>query len=602
MIRMKRMIAAALVLLPATTDTAVAKIPHVQQVPQRDARPAPAAAAVPAAPTGTATVSGKVVADATGAPVGLATVVLIGTRSGVLKVTSADREGAFTFWALPADRYTVGASKLPYLGAVSGARRPARSGSPVIVADAETVADVMIRLPLGAALSGTVYDEHGRPAPGVPVMVQQRKAQNGERILVRAPAGGVTTDDRGHYRVFGLPPGEYLISSAGTHQPVPARALTDADVDAALAGGGAAYAPPPDEATAVAPVYYPGTTRSADAAGVLLAAGEDKHGLDFRLERVRPMRIEGTVSTADGSPIPPTLEVLLTGAPGTGPLSTSATSRVTPDGRFSLPNQVPNTYQILARTPRQSPLMATAFVEVTGVSDVSGVQLVLAPPLSVAGRVVAGGAVPSSRPSSLANQRFQLTPVLTSRTGITAPSSTPTDVSGQFTVTGVFPGLYMLTGAPFFGASGDSVTWGLASVFIDGADVTDRAFDISAETPPKEVVATITDQWQEISGRVTNTEGAGVTDYTMLAFPVDEAYWLHNSRRIVTAQPAGDGRYQLGGPGPALLPAGEYFLATVTDVSKDEQYDPAFLKALVPAAIKVTLGAGERKTQDVRVQ
>ena len=137
---------------------------------------------------------------------------------------------------------------------------------------------------------------------------------------------------------------------------------------------------------------------------------------------------------------------------------------------------------------------------------------------------------------------------------------------------------------------------------IDGIDVTDRALDIAAETPPKEIVATLTNEWQEIAGRVTNGEGAGVSDYTMLAFPVDDAYWLHNSRRIVTTLPAGDGRYQLGGPGPALLPAGEYYLAAVTDVSKDEQYDPAFLKALIPGAIKITLGAGERKTQDVRVQ
>jgi len=568
---------------------------------QRDARPAPAAAAVPAAPTGTATLSGKVVADGSGAPVGLATVVLIGTRSGVLKVTSADREGVFSFSALPADGYTIGASKLPYLGAVAGARRPARPGSPVVVINGATVTDVTIRLPLGAALSGTIYDESGRPALGVQVSAQQRKMQNGERILVRTGAG-VTTDDEGRYRIFGLPPGEYLVSAAGTHQPVPARVLTEADVDAALAGGGAGYVAPPDEATAAAPMYYPGTPRSTDAVGVLLAAGDDKQGLDFRLERVRPVRIEGTVSTADGTPVPPATMVTLTGAPGMSVLSSGATSRITPDGRFSLPNQVPNTYQVLARAQGPSPLLGMALVEVTGVSDVSGLQLVLAPPLSVAGRIVAGGAVPAARPSSLANQRLQFTPVLTSMTGLVAPTTAPSDASGQFTVNGVFPGRYMVTGAPFFGASGDSVTWGLASVRIDGADVTDRAFDVSAETPPKEIVATLTDQWQEIAGRVTNTDGAGVSDYTMLVFPVDEAYWLHNSRRIVTTQPAGDGRYQLGGPGPALLPAGEYYLAAVTDVSKDEQNDPAFLKALIPAAIRITLGTGDRKTQDVRVQ
>ena len=51
-----------------------------------------------------------------------------------------------------------------------------------------------------------------------------------------------------------------------------------------------------------------------------------------------------------------------------------------------------------------------------------------------------------------------------------------------------------------------------------------------------------------------------------------------------------------------MLPAGEYYLAAVTDVSKDEQYDAAFLKSLVPASLKVALAPGQRVTQHVRVQ
>ena len=70
----------------------------------------------------------------------------------------------------------------------------------------------------------------------------------------------------------------------------------------------------------------------------------------------------------------------------------------------------------------------------------------------------------------------------------------------------------------------------------------------------------------------------------------------------MTAQPGTDGRYRLGGPGPAILPAGEYYLAAVTDVSKDEQYDPAFLKSLVAASIRITLAPGQKATQDIRVQ
>src|SRR5687767_14612579 len=64
-----------------------------KQVPQRDTRKpvAPVTNAAPA-PEGTAGLSGTVVADASGTPVRLAYVVLIGAGTGVLKVTSSRSE------------------------------------------------------------------------------------------------------------------------------------------------------------------------------------------------------------------------------------------------------------------------------------------------------------------------------------------------------------------------------------------------------------------------------------------------------------------------------------------------------------------------------
>lgn len=581
--------------------TLVCAAPTLAQ--QRDARPTPPPTTVAPAPTGTASLSGTVVADATGTPLGHATVALIGTRTGVLKVTSTNRDGQFSFTALPADRYTVGASKLPYLGGVAGARRPARPGSPVVVADGAAVRELTIRLPLGAAVSGTVYDEKGTPVPSAPVSVQQRKMQNGERIFVSVPGGNAVTDDRGHYRVHGLVPGEYVVSVMAQHRTAAwVRALTDAEVDEALAGRPAltvdmATAPVPGTSPPQASVFYPGTTRVADAGGVLLAAGEDRQNIDVRLEAAQPSRIEGVVLTADGSAVPQ-LSVLMTTAAGSSPTSSGVAVRAGADGRFSIPPQAPGTYVLTASTFGAQPLVSVATVEANGV-DVTGVQLVLQNPMTLAGRLVT---TTSTRSPSLSGHRFQLSALSAALRGAGGSQVSPSSATGQFQVTNLMPGRFVFTGAPFFGASGDSVAWGLASVVIDGTDVTDRAFDVSAEAPPKEIVASLTNEWQEITGRVTNADGAGVSDYTMLAFPVDEAYWLHNSRRIVTTQPAGDGRYQLGGPGPGLLPAGEYYLAAVTDVSKDEQFDPAFLKALIPSAIKITLGVGERKAQDVRVQ
>lgn len=584
--------------LLACTIIAAASVSASKQVPQRDTRKpvTPVANAAPA-PEGTGTLTGTVVADASGAPVRLAYVVLIGAGTGVLKVTSSDSAGKFSFTKLPADRYTVGASKLPYLGAVAGARRAARPGVPIVLANGAAVTNVAIRLPMSAAISGVVYDERGQPAPGVMVGLQQRKMQNGERVVI--PTGfGATTDDRGAYRVYGLAPGEYFVTARPQNSAqfaAGARALTDAEVDAALRGS--PLPPPPpgfDPNMSFATVYYPGTVRGDDAQPVLVATGEDRQNIDLRLERVRNGRVEGTVATSDGQPLPQVV-VFMSSALGGG----ISTLRVgPPEGKFSF-SAAPGVFTLLARatTGADGPF-AFAQVDMTGM-DVTGVQMVLQPPLTFAGRLSAKG---TATLPSLSGHRIQITPVSRALGSISVATIGPTNATGEFTVSGLVPGRYVIGNAPFFGASTASVVWGLESVAVDGMDVTDLPVTIGPESVPKEVAVVISDRWQELSGRLTDGAGRGISDYTVMLFPVNDAYWVNGSRRIVISQPGTDGKFTIGGPGPSLLPAGDYYLAAVTDVSKDEQYDPAFLQSLVGAAIKVTLRPGEKSTQDLRVR
>ena len=94
----------------------------------------------PAPPAGTGSISGAVVAAEAGArPLRLASVVIIGAGTGTLRVKSSDANGRFVFADLPADRYVIGASKSPYLGAVAGARRPARSGTSIALGNGEQI-------------------------------------------------------------------------------------------------------------------------------------------------------------------------------------------------------------------------------------------------------------------------------------------------------------------------------------------------------------------------------------------------------------------------------------------------------------------------------
>lgn len=563
---------------------AVAAIAPQTQTPVRDLRTAPPP------PAGTAVIRGMVVADATGGAVRLAHVVAIGALTGTLRVTTTDPEGRFTFESLPADRYQVAASKAPYLGAIAGARRPARPGSPVVVAAGQTVDGVSIRLPMGAAVSGTIADELGRPGGEIAVALMQWRTQGGERELVSARVASVRTDERGRYRLYGLPPGEYVVSAMGTAFTAMGRQLSVSEVDAAIKG--VPVVPQPAPPTQVAPVYFPGTPRPADAVPIVLQAGDDRQGVDFRLEFVRPARIEGVVATSDGTP--PTGTMVQMSARGSA-LSRSTISRVGPDGRFGVAGMPPGTYVAIAQgSGALAGQAAAATIELSG-QEVERVILTMRPAMTLTGRLAFDGA----SPPALAGRRIPVQ-ALSATAGNIAASAT--DTAGAFSIAPIMPGRYILGGPLFFGAASmDSVAWTLQSVVADGRDITDLPLEIT-DRIPKDLVVTYTDKWQELSGRLTTASGAPAAEFTVIAFPANRNYWLPASRRIVTARPGTNGEFALSGPGLATLPPGEYLIAAVTDIDRNEQHDPAFLATLVTGAVPVTLSLGGRMVQDLRIR
>ena len=551
----------------------------------------------PVAPAlaGTGALGGAVTNDDGSKPVRNAYVVLIGTGKGVVKVTSTDGDGKFMFTALPADRYTVGVSKPPYLGTVAGAQRPARPGTPIALADAQKISNVAIRMPMGAAITGVVTDEKGQPGTAVQVTLQQWRMQGGQRTLV--PAGSAATDDRGRYRFFGLQPGEYLVAGMRNASPAIPRTLSAQEVDAALRGGPTPAAPPVVVPTArYAPVFYPGTTRATDAMPISVGIGEERPNVDFKLELVQTSRVEGTVATSDGQPIT-TGTVLLTTS-GSSSVPSAQIGRILPDGRFAFTNIAPGTFALLALTagPTASQYAQTA-IEVAG-GDVFGVQLTMRPLLSFQGSLAFRGAAAAP---ALAGRRIPVKNLAPSSSSTTATVQLTT-ATGAFTVGSVLPGPYLIGGPLGFGPNTDTMTWALESVMVDGRDVTDLPINITADTVPQSVVVTYSDRFQELSGRITRSTGAPVSEHTIIVFPEEKAYWMSGSRRILTTRPGTDGKFTLSGAGPTTLPPGKYLLAAVTDIDRDEQFDPAFLAALVPAAVPITLQPGDKKVQDLIIK
>jgi hypothetical protein len=94
---------------------------------------------------------------------------------------------------------------------------------------------------------------------------------------------------------------------------------------------------------------------------------------------------------------------------------------------------------------------------------------------------------------------------------------------------------------------------------------------------------------------MTDPVGKPAPGYTLILFAADGRFWTPQSRRIQTARPASDGRYAF-----RSMPAGDYRLIAVEDVEPGQWFDPAFLKELLGASLTVSLGPGEKRTQDIR--
>jgi hypothetical protein len=577
-----------------------------------------------------AEVSG-VVTDEAGQPVRRAFVELSYSRRMWRQVVVTGTDGRFTFMNVPAGAYDLAATRPPFLPARYGATLPGGKGITLVLTDAARVTDTRLTLVRGAVIAGRVTDERGDASSGIVVRLSRRTGGANGTAFERVDSYA-NTDDRGEYRIFGLAPGEYLVTAApaGSGQSTDVRVTTQAAIDRALHGEGrdgaaarsrdsSVGAPAPGAGArttvAMAPVYYPGTTNAALASVVTLAVGEERARIDFQMQVVRTARMSGTVSSVEG-PLPDGLFVTMlpTAFTRTQALSPITVS-VSHDGAFSFAGVPPGDYLIAAgpgsqitatgegasRTvfggnpPRVTSDAPSSFgaasVRVDG-ADVSGVVVTIQRGLDVAGRVAlvgasAMGAVPMSVVLKPAEEVSQIV-----RQAFAARPDAP---SGRFVISGVTPGRYRLGVAmPLPVDSLAPPLWTLRSATLRGENVTDLPFDLARDAEPLDLVVTMTDRLASLQGQFRDASARPVTEFSVVLFPVDRAFWSWNSRRVLATRPSSDGNFRF-----ADVPPGDYWLAAAAGLESSAWFETGLLEQLTAAAIRVSVAEGERKTQDI---
>ena len=164
---------------------------------------------------------------------------------------------------------------------------------------------------------------------------------------------------------------------------------------------------------------------------------------------------------------------------------------------------------------------------------------------------------------------------------------------GSFLIQGVGPAQYVLSCQ----LPGDTALfWKARTAVHDGRDLFD-AFIEGPNVQFRDVVITVSDKRTELSGVLQSASGQPTTDYYVIAFSANRNDWRVGARRNQSARPATDGRFVFND-----LPAGEYFIAALTDLDPAEWQTPAFLDQAVSASIKVSLAEGEKKRTDIRIK
>jgi uncharacterized protein (DUF2141 family) len=558
----------------------------------------------------------------------------------------SDAQGRFSFVALPPGRFVIEATRDGFLPASYGQKKPGKVGTPIELANGQRV-EITVPMTRGSAITGTIVDEFGDPLVRANVrllsMVTNQNGVRRMRVVAQVP-----TDDRGVYRFFQLAPDRYLVSATPV---LPAdRALLSLSEAASMsslsvadvffnffngdffmeAGGGPglveidgagsawivgplndADGSPAPEPEGFAPTYHPMSTTATHSVTVA-ADGLNEHvGVDIRVLPVRTATIRGTVVGLPSTGIP--VQVLLhTVEPGEEP--TSLTAAVDPNGEFTLPSVAPGQYTVYAQTLPGSPSDRTvvtngavqtaipaarvaAFDRLHGRTTITvdgpntaPVVVALRPGRSISGRVVRDLANPPTGAAARAVTRISITPSPVPA-GLPAFNTSPqvdVDADGLFVLPGIRPGRYFLR------ASGPGT---VRSVMWNGVETLDFPLEVTAESDIVEVVMTLTDKLSDLSGAVTDTAGRPVYEATVIAVATDSRYWTLGTRRVVTSQPAADGRYTFRG-----LPPGEYRLAVVTDFELENRLDPVYLRQLFAISTTVTVGEGGTVRQDLKLR
>jgi Carboxypeptidase regulatory-like domain len=353
-----------------------------------------------------ATITGKVTIKGKGAP-GIA-VVLVLNVEGQHRTTRhkafTDDMGTYRITNVPPGNYRA-ETVAPAFVAANGFPSPFVKSVTLLINKDETVENIDFDLVRGGVITGKVTDSDGRPLVEETVSLSSAESNPGYAFSgIRA----THTDDRGVYRIFGLPPGNYKVAAGRNSLPHSV------------------------ESSGFRQTFHPDATDVSQATTINVTEGSETTNVDITLKGVgRTYSVRGRIIDGDtGRPlanVPYGIRMYRTPNESSGFSDGSVSNS---NGEFQWKNLGPGKYSVFVETSSDSDWRGEAAPFEVNDRDVTGLVVKTKKATFVSGVIILEGADDKSMLARLSGAMVLVR--IETENMTTASSSTGTLSDGSF--------------------------------------------------------------------------------------------------------------------------------------------------------------------------